>query len=307
MTDGRDLEASLEATLGARGERHRLAFDTIFGPVSGSVFVCRRGEAASRLKLLLLHGVGSTAASWARLLPALSELGECAAVDLLGHGRSPADTPHSATLSAQTWLVPALLEALGWSSAVLVGHSMGGGACLGAALCWPRRIEALVLIGSVAYPQPVPALFWPCWLPGSGTALAAACRLGLAAGLDRWMARRLGYDPRSARDYLACLADLERARTVAGAIRDLRPSAYRRYGAFYRQLRQPALLVHGTRDDFVPTMVPRRLAAELPDVRLRWIERAQHIPQETHAEQVLAHIRAFLGERLGAAGGRRVR
>ena len=47
----------------------------------------RRGEGA---QLLLIHGLGGTWQSWSTILPALSEAREVIAIDLPGHGETPA-------------------------------------------------------------------------------------------------------------------------------------------------------------------------------------------------------------------------
>ncbi len=83
--------------------------------------------------LLLLHGLGATAAVWRRLLPLVGESwdGRWAAPDLRGHGLSVAEPPYGFAVHAAD--MAALATELGASRVTVLGHSFGGvvGAVLG--------------------------------------------------------------------------------------------------------------------------------------------------------------------------------
>jgi pimeloyl-ACP methyl ester carboxylesterase len=83
--------------------------------------------------LLLLHGLGATAAVWRRLLPLVEESwdGRWAAPDLRGHGLSTAEPPYGYAVHAAD--MAALAAELGVSRVTVLGHSFGGvvGAVLG--------------------------------------------------------------------------------------------------------------------------------------------------------------------------------
>ncbi|MCC7493814.1 MAG: alpha/beta hydrolase [Fimbriimonadaceae bacterium] len=271
--------------------------------IGGELALRCYGDPAAPRKLLLLHGVGLTAATWRQVAPALAELGEVVAVDLNGHGASRADRGSPTGLGAQAALIPALLDALRWRQATLVGHSMGGGAAIGAALLAPRRVAALVLVGSAALPQRLPALFWPFFLPGADLALTLLVRAICRLHGSRWLSSGYGYDPVAAREYLAAFSHLAVCRAVCRAVQDLRPSHYLRFPLRFPQITTPTLILHGERDDIVPPEVPRRLAALLPQAELRWIRRGHHIPQETHPGEVTAAIRDFLNRDRPVASG----
>jgi pimeloyl-ACP methyl ester carboxylesterase len=90
------------------------------------------GGTGDRL-LLLLHGLGATAAVWRKLLPLVEESwdGRWAAPDLRGHGLSVADAPYGFAVHAGD--MAALAVELGASRVTVLGHSFGGavGAVLG--------------------------------------------------------------------------------------------------------------------------------------------------------------------------------
>jgi pimeloyl-ACP methyl ester carboxylesterase len=73
--------------------------------------------------LLLLHGTNSSRDVWKPLLPALSASREVIAVDMPGHGESPASS-----FAPPDWAreVAALMDRLGLERVSVVGHSAGG-------------------------------------------------------------------------------------------------------------------------------------------------------------------------------------
>lgn len=98
--------------------------------------------------LVLIHGFTGAKEDFTDWLDPLAELGwHAIAPDQRGHGEShkPDDeTAYSFDLYAADLL--GLLDALGWSSAVALGHSMGGMVLQTAAVSAPERFEAIVLM-----------------------------------------------------------------------------------------------------------------------------------------------------------------
>ncbi|TCW78041.1 alpha/beta hydrolase [Burkholderia sp. SRS-46] len=103
-------------------------------------------HAGRTLPVVLLHGIGSGAASWVRQLDALGASRRVLAWDAPGygastpvHGASPAAADYAAALGA--WL-----DALGIERCVLVGHSLGAIIAGGFARMLPARVAGLLLI-----------------------------------------------------------------------------------------------------------------------------------------------------------------
>ena len=93
--------------------------------------------------LVLLHGLGEGAASWAAVVPRLAERHRVLALDLRGHGAS--DWPGSYALERMRDDVVGVLDALGLGEVVLVGHSMGGVVAYLVAFAHPERVSRLVV------------------------------------------------------------------------------------------------------------------------------------------------------------------
>jgi len=112
----------------------------------------------NRDAVVLVHGFAASHRWWAGALPALAERYRVYAVDLPGFGQT---RPRRAFGFAQAVeMLAAWMEALGISSANLVGHSMGGQVCIRLAVRYPRLVDRLVLVNTSGLPlrRPLPLL-----------------------------------------------------------------------------------------------------------------------------------------------------
>ena len=76
-------------------------------------------------KLLMIHGLGSSRATWSPILPALSRHRELVLVDLPGHGETPAEE-ESGTFAGLARSVREFVAAQGLNGVDMVGSSLGG-------------------------------------------------------------------------------------------------------------------------------------------------------------------------------------
>jgi 2-hydroxy-6-oxonona-2,4-dienedioate hydrolase len=101
-------------------------------------------ECGSGFPLVLLHGTGGHAETYARNIVPLSEHFRVLAIDMVGHGYS--DRPDVLyTMDVFADHVVGLLDVIGAPTAFLSGESLGGGVACWAALKYPQRIAALSL------------------------------------------------------------------------------------------------------------------------------------------------------------------
>ena len=96
--------------------------------------------------LVLLHGAGDQAGTWARVIKPLVERYRVVVPDLAGHGRSePNDGPIG--IDQVVAGVEAVLDATcGDRPVILIGNSLGGWAAFLVALDMPHRIERIVVL-----------------------------------------------------------------------------------------------------------------------------------------------------------------
>lgn len=130
------------------------------GGKDGAKLVFRRwGEAGNGRKIVLIHSLAMDGAFWQQVAEKLSESAEVLALDCRGHGASdkPAG-PYTVELFADD--VMCVLDAVGWSSAVIAGASMGGCVALAAAAKHPDRVDGLGLIDTTAFYGPDAPTAW---------------------------------------------------------------------------------------------------------------------------------------------------
>jgi pimeloyl-ACP methyl ester carboxylesterase len=113
--------------------------------------------------VLFIQGVGLHGGGWKPQVTDLSKDYQCLTFDNRGMGRSqPLTTPLSIELMAEDAL--ALMDAQGWESAHVVGHSMGGLIAQHLALSARRRVRSLALLCTIPRGRdattPTPWLIW---------------------------------------------------------------------------------------------------------------------------------------------------
>ena len=113
----------------------------------------------SRPALVLVHGFGAQKESWADLVAALPEGRRVLALDLPGHGDSPAETPAVYGPDRYADDVLAWLDALGTGPVHLGGSSMGGHVVSLVAARRPGAVRSLILVSPAGLDSPEPSRF----------------------------------------------------------------------------------------------------------------------------------------------------
>ena len=102
---------------------------------------------SSATPVLLLHAWGESRRSFDRLMPMLGNTLHAVAVDQRGHGEADGPTAGYSLASLSEDILE-FMDALGFSSAVLLGSSSGGYVAQQVAVIGPYRVAGLVLVGS---------------------------------------------------------------------------------------------------------------------------------------------------------------
>lgn len=95
--------------------------------------------------LLLLHGLGGSAANWVELVPLLVDRFRVLVLDLPGHAAS-APLQRGAGVTDFAEAAAGVLEAEDVSAALVAGHSFGGLVALRLAHCRPELVSGLLLV-----------------------------------------------------------------------------------------------------------------------------------------------------------------
>ena len=251
-------------------------------------------------KIMMIHGVGGSTASFDRIAPKLAALGySVVAVDLPAFGWSSVALDFAHTLESRSSLLWTLADRLDTEENrfgparrwVLVGHAMGGQVATRMALDRQARMESLVVIASTIADAEhpgrslrFPPVRWALrgWLGESlYTREGVEELLGAAYGrgateqeIDRYTAPLLRPDMREA--YVNYLA-------TAGAV-DLEIEA----------LTAPLLVIWGAQDGNAPPVAADRIVARVPSADVRILPDAAHVPTDTHPEEILSILAGWL-------------
>ncbi len=122
---------------------------------AGLYYFAHEAKNFSRLPVILIHGAGGTHLYWPPQIRRLHDQ-RIFAVDLPGHGKSEG-VGHQ-TIDDYAEHILDFMKAIRLNSAVLVGHSMGSAIALTAALCSPKQVSALGLVGSGSKLRVSPAI-----------------------------------------------------------------------------------------------------------------------------------------------------
>lgn len=202
--------------------------------------------------LVLLHGFTGDATTWVDLLPHLDAARPVWALDLVGHGRSPA--PAAAAEYAMSAVMASVAEALrgaGLIRAHWLGYSMGGRVALHLALAEPGLVASLALVGaSPGIPDPAARAA----RVAEDEALAAVIeREGLAAFVDRWSAHPLfATQAALGPEHLARMRAQRlrnRPEALARVLRGMGTGAMEPVAERLWEIRVPVLLVAGALDE----------------------------------------------------------
>ncbi|MEV0631018.1 alpha/beta fold hydrolase [Nonomuraea wenchangensis] len=230
--------------------------------------------------VVLLHGRGGHAETFARTLPALAAAGhEAIAVDLLGHGltgRVPGGYPVD-RLAAH---VVATLDALGLGRVALVGQSLGGWAAALVALRSPARVRRLALIepaGLQSEEERLSDSRVRAAYERGGRAYEAPTREAVRARLEGLLADPGQVDPELV-DVRTALYGPAEARQVHRLVRAADNHDLLLTPARLSRVTVPTLLLRGE-DGHTPLAVVRAAADAIPGARLVTVPGARQWPQ----------------------------
>ena len=242
--------------------------------------------------VVFIHGFGASMYSWRYQLGPVLEAGHrVVAFDNRGFGfsdRPPAGYDNASYVA----LFVALLDSLGITNAVIVGHSMGGQIAAEVAAAVPGRVRGLVLLDPSGHRGPIARR------PLRQLVAPLLNRVAVAALL------RYNYaDPRRVTQekidqYYAPLASAAVRRAIGRVIGEYRFDALRGRA---HPITAPTLILWGAADRIITFAQVADLANELPRAAVSVIRDAGHIPQEEQPDEVNRQLIAFLRFGLPAA------
>lgn len=285
-------QPAISRTVDLDGPTHYLDFG---GPADGPMVVA-------------VHGLGGSAWNWLAVAPLLTTRCRMVAIDLAGHGLSPA-AGRLTTVQANRGLLDRFIREVVKAPVVLVGNSMGGLITLLESAASPDLVLGAVLVDP-ALPRPllsrvdrhVAMQFAVMALPGVGEAAFARRRRHLTVAQQVHETLKM------------CTVDISRVppEVIAAGIAsiesrkpgDFTPSDTLRAGRslmrllsrpqvarrIFRRITAPVLMLHGDRDRLVPINLATETAREFPAWRFEIANDIGHVPMLEAPDWTAAQI-----------------
>lgn len=247
--------------------------------------------------LVLIHGFASSTLVWSKVFLRLAEAGfRVIAVDMLGFGYSGKPRNGEYTIAGQASLLMGLLDRLNIKRATFVGSSYGGAVAATCALDYPRRVEKLVLIGTVNNNRPLNYKLMRVF----GSPVFGDVVSPLLIGSRRLLRRRMKrvYDRHEwlldERRVDARHLPLRASGTQRAILRTVRRWDAERISRDAHLISQPTLLLWGENDQEIPLADGERLHEQIPGSRLIVFLNCGHMPHEEYPEEFTGVVADFV-------------
>ncbi|TCT19299.1 alpha/beta fold hydrolase [Thiobaca trueperi] len=253
--------------------------------------------------ILLLHGSFLSLRSWSQVIQPLAEQATVVAFDRPVCGLTSRPLPKGKgdalySADAQSDLVAALIDKLGFEQAILIGNSTGGTIALLTALRHPERVRGLVLVGPMIYsgyatsqvPTPMLAV-----MKGLRPLFSRLMKVMIARLYDKAIRKFWFRQERLSDAMLATIkADFMIGPWDQAFFELFLATRHLGLDTRLQSLSLPTLVVTGEHDRAVKPEESVRLANELPGAVLEIIPDCGHLPQEERPDAFVTAIGTFL-------------
>jgi pimeloyl-ACP methyl ester carboxylesterase len=244
---------------------------------------------------VLLHGTGSSLHAWDGWVEALKETRRVIRFDLPGFGLTGPSPARIYTLDNDARVVIALLDRLAIKRCVIGGNSLGGAVAWRTALAHPCRVEKLILVDAVGYPDhsiSIPIGYRLAQMP----ALTWLLKNTLPRSLVKQGLHNIFGDPkRVTREMIDRAVDLNQRegnrQALVERLRQRRPSALCKR---IPELTVPTLILWGGRDRLIPPDDAKRFHRDIAGSTLVIFDDLGHAPEEEDPVRTVEAVKRFL-------------
>src|SRR3990172_3498047 len=257
-------------------------------------------DAGKGRPLILIHGFGASMDTWRYLEGALKSAYRLVPLDLKGHGLSDRPRDEHYSLEDHAEVVMGLVEHLGLSNVVLVGHSLGSVIALVAALkaqkISPDKVSGIVLLTGSLDPENLPLFLRLLRFPTFGWLVM---KLTTASFRTRLVLKKAFYDHEKVTDSLVELyARYQRIPGTDYALlktaEQMIPQDASQFEQELRTLDIPVLNISGEHDEIISRISAEQVCKVLPRCRLVVVEGVGHVPHEEAPQKVVPLLKDFI-------------
>ena len=268
---------------------------------SGSVLINYEVEGRGNIPVVFIHGFAASLVTWDDIRPLFPEdRFRLFFIDLKGFGFSSKPRNGGYGVADQSEIVIAFIRAMELSNAILVGHSLGGGVALQAALKSGQGqsgdlVGGLVLLGCAAYPQRLPPLMRLLRhaLPATALMYILPVRGIVCLTLKRVFHNREAVTPERVRRYAGAFSRHGMCRVLIRTVGQI-VNEEKGTEPDYRMISIPTLIIWGKEDRVTKPAQGYRLHGEIEGSQLEILGECGHNPHEEYPEKTFALIRTFI-------------
>lgn len=259
--------------------------------------------------LVFLHGVLTNADLWTRTVPLLADTHRCVTLDLpLGAHATPALPEADLAPDAIAAAVAGVLRERAPEGCVLVGNGTGGVVAQLVATTEPELLHGLVLTSCGTYDNSPPRALrhtkLTAHVPGGVWLMVQALRLRLLRGLPfayGWLAKH-PVEPELWQSFLGpAQRDPGVRRDLGKVLRGVSSRHTKQTARELREFKRPTLFPWADTNRVFPVAHAHRLAAAMPDARVRPIADSYALVPLDQPERLAQEIRSYVGRRISPA------
>jgi len=276
--------------------------------VAGFKVFYRQAGAPGAPKLLLLHGFPTAGHMFRDLIPQLADQFHIVAPDLPGFGQSdmPGRDRFTYTFDNLAKVIDQFTEVIGFDRYAVYIFDYGAPTGLRLAVRHPDRITAIVSQNGNAYDEGLSDGWNPirAYWQNPSEENRKALRGFLTPETTRWQYTHGVADPSAVSPDGYSLDDFYLARRGADEVQlDLfgdyksNVALYPKFQQYFKAHKPPLLAVWGKNDPFFLPAGAEAFKRDIPNATVRFFDTG-HFALETHATEIAAEIRRFLGASL---------
>lgn len=270
---------------------------SVFITVNGmSVHMRDEGPRDDPNPIVLLHGTSSSLHTWEGWTQTLKEQRRIIRIDLPGFGLTGPFPNDNYTMDHYVTFLGNFLDAMDIQHCVLAGNSFGGAIAWHTALKQPLRINKLILVDAVGYPdrpKSLPIGFRIAKIP----VLNKVMEYTLPRKMVESSVRNVYADPSKVTPELVDrYYDLTlRSGNRHALLQRFRQSPSGDDSQRIKSITQPTLIMWGQKDQLIPVAYADQFHKDIRESQLVKFENLGHVPQEEDPKKSVAVVKIFLG------------